>query len=227
MSQTLTLQDQMNLDSLSNLVERLESNPDIICDSECQNSKREKQLFNDYISAKNNLESAPLQLEEAENKYFKFKYSTNEYLDKATESIKQRIKPEIQNIIDLFNNQYTSIQNLKSQDSEIPVTLKNLGESTYILNENIEKLKENNEIADNSLNLANSKTFYAQENLQFWKSVNTVVNIIFMAIFVLVGIHVFYFMGKYRDVKYYLAFAGIYFFENIISVVKSIVDFFK
>ena len=226
MSQTLTLQDQMNLDSLSNLVERLESNPDIICDSECQKSKREKQLFNDYVSAKNNLESAPLQLEEAENKYFKFKYSTNEYLDKATESIKQRINPEIQNIINIFNDQYTSIQNLKSQDSELPTTLNNLGNSTHILSNNIKKLKKKNEIVDNSLNLANSKTFYAEENLQFWKNINTVVNIIFMVIFILVGIHVFYFMGKYRDVKYYLAFVGIYFFQNILSIIKNIYLFF-
>jgi hypothetical protein len=74
---------------------------DIECNELCQNNKKGKQLYNDYVSAKKNLSTAPAKLETSVEKYYTYtkgKDKYNAYLDNILNTNSEQTKDIINNV---------------------------------------------------------------------------------------------------------------------------------
>ena len=224
MSQTISIEDQNNIDSLLQIVDRLESNPEILCDEECQNSQVERKLYNDYVASKSNLESAPIQFENAEEKYLKFKYGNNGYMDRATKLVEERIQPEIDSIVKTFNNKLELAKSYNTNQAITKDSILNINSSQEIMERNITKNEKVLEDNINQTQMADSKVHYKNQTLSLLTDINYYADLVFYISFLIVAVYVLFFKGKYNDWKYYAMLLGIYFLQPIVnSIIEGVI----
>lgn len=142
----------------------------ILCNADCQKQKTSEQLKQDYLNAKNNLLTAPNQVEETEKKYVTFTQGELAYNDLESNKITETASTISTKFQEKFNNEVQKIQSQIQGYTGLLVNFKNVVE-LYIKykKENIALFKK---LKDETSDLLTNerKTFYEDQgidNLKF------------------------------------------------------------
>lgn len=160
------------LNDVANTLEELKGQQTIFCDKECQENQKIENAYNKYLNAKEVFNSAPKNLETAEDEYYLLRDGTsvymsnkeNEYKNEASKLgklIKNKVNIMINNLKPFINNielQKKYIKNTKQLSTQIFDKLKSL------------KIKETTEV--NNKNIANRKTIYYNQLSDFYITIS-------------------------------------------------------
>lgn len=174
------------LNEVGNMIDQLKQQKQIFCDKECQDNIKIENAYNEYLKAKELLDSTPRQLEEAEEAYFVLRdgptaYMTrkkNNYINEAKDLgnlIREKINIMIQNLKPLINN----IELQKKYSKKVD----NLSDEIM---EKLKNIKNKMDFENNEKNVANRKTIYYNQLTNFYSQIN---NFLFYFISILLIIY--------------------------------------
>lgn len=141
-------------------IDKLMNDTTIGCDTECQNNKKENELYKKYMKARENEKRAPEKLETAERNYYVFskgdykynKMKEKEYVSEA-EKIISILKSE-------FKNKYDNIKLLLNNVKEQNTYNTHIDDLANTYNKNNKELEEDIQNTESSANIANQKSKY-------------------------------------------------------------------
>lgn len=143
----------------------------IACGSECQKQKTSEQLKQNYLSSQTNLDSAPSQVQVAQQKYITFTQGEQAYNELNTQQLTQKAEVESTDFQNTFNKEADAIQLYIDTYSGLYINLQNVYDLFInYKNENEELYKRLKDETSDTLTNAR-KTYYEDEgidNLQFW-----------------------------------------------------------
>jgi hypothetical protein len=143
----------------------------IACGSECQKQKTSEQLKQNYLNSQTNLDSAPNQLQVAQQKYITFTQGQQAYNNLNSQQLTQKAETESSNFQNNFNKEAVEIQLSIDTYSGLYINLQNVYDLfVNYKNENEELYKRLKDETSDTLTNAR-KTYYEDEgidNLQFW-----------------------------------------------------------
>ena len=102
-------------DGIGPMLEKYKQDNPLICDSECQNNKQKTAYYEIYLSAKNNLQNAPQQYEEAEKNYFVLAEGGQSYADFKLKQANDEVEIISNIITDNFNTKVSDVQSIIDQ----------------------------------------------------------------------------------------------------------------
>jgi hypothetical protein len=143
----------------------------IACGSECQKQRTSEQLKQNYLNSQTNLDSAPNQVQVAQQKYITFTQGQQAYNNLNTQQLEQQSQVESTNFQNNFNKEAAAIQLSIDTYSGLYINLQNVYDLfVNYKNENEELYKRLKDETSDTLTNAR-KTYYEDEgidNLQFW-----------------------------------------------------------
>lgn len=193
------LENNDALNKLNEVIEKVNTSVQLNCDAKCQKNRREKELYDKYLSARKNKQNAPEKLEEAEDKFYKYskgnyeynKMKREEYENEATKIanvMNNAFNKESNNI----NRELTALRQQQIYTNRIDDLVNSYTEDNKNLNDKISNIK-------NTSNIANRKTIYYSDYVDFFRKIAYYIYIINIILLVLFTILVFYY--KKIDVK--------------------------
>lgn len=186
-SQKVELPDEFK-DALSNLNEFANianKNNLLNCDENCRKNKNNTDLYNNFLQQKSNLINAEKMFETAEKKYVIADKGFNYY----NELKLKEYQKEAEQIVDKMNDKFKNISELievKIQNNNVlDKSLQNIGElnSDYI--EKIANLRYSIDKTENKGNIANRITYYNNQKINLWCSINYYMKLLFWVLFIL------------------------------------------
>jgi len=103
--------------SVGPLLQKFHEDNPLICDAACQDDKREKAAYNQYIKAKRNLENAPEEFDEAEKQFYELAPNGQSYQDFKHKQAGKQIKQIVSILSKKFDQKIeevnTKLQNYK------------------------------------------------------------------------------------------------------------------
>jgi len=143
----------------------------IACGSECQKQRTSEQLKQNYLNSQTNLDSAPNQVQVAQQKYITFTQGQQAYNNLNTQQLEKQSQVESTNFQNNFNKEAAEIQLSIDTYSGLYINLQNVYDLfVNYKNENEELYKRLKDETSDTLTNAR-KTYYEDEgidNLQFW-----------------------------------------------------------
>ena len=175
------------MDMLSNVnsfVEMAKNSDLLTCDAACQQNKAEENAYNNFLIQQTNLLNASKQFEIAEEDYITLSkgsdyynnFKENEY-KKDANNIINKMNTRMFNLSDYIGEQITN-------NTLLNESVKNTRELSETYVEKVADLKT--QIADgaNVGNVANRKSYYENQNIGFWCSINHNLMLLFWIMFV-------------------------------------------
>ncbi len=163
--------DGAQMEKINNYIDTFNAHLSTLCDAECRNNRYIKDLYEEYMAAKNNLRAAPDEVQEAEKNYYIAERGTTWYsnfkMSKATEHSYDdiaKIKSNLENIYDSIN------KDIDYYGSQL-IYRNRLGD--MINTENVELQQANKEVKDldSKRNVANRLTTYYANDIEWVNSV--------------------------------------------------------
>lgn len=186
------LENNDALNKLNDVIDKVNTSVQLNCDAECQKNKKEKQLYEKYLSAKKNKQNAPEKLEEAEDKFYKYSKGDYEYNRMKREEY-QNEATKIANVMNsAFNKEYNKIIRELTALRQQQIYTNRIDDLVNSYTEDNTKL--NNEISEikNTSNIANRKTIYYNDYVYFFKNIANYIyifNIILLVLFIILAFY--------------------------------------
>jgi hypothetical protein len=143
----------------------------IACGSECQQQRTAEQLKQNYLNSQTNLDSAPSQVQVAQQKYITFTQGQQAYNNLNSQQLEQQAQVQSTNFQNNFNKEADAIQLSIETYSGLYINLQNVYDLFInYKNENEELYKSLKDETSDTLTNAR-KTYYEDEgidNLKFW-----------------------------------------------------------
>ena len=166
------MRDDPIMDEIHTMLRNYNLSRKVRCDKKCQQDKKSRELYNEYLSAKNRVHLAPEELEHAERNYYTFTKGGQWYQDYKEEELKKEATAVIKELSKQFN------ENIKKLNNTTNMLVKQVSYNRYLkeLNNKVTKKIENNkrhiEKVENKKNIAdreaefylNTKNTYVNTN---------------------------------------------------------------
>ena len=184
--------NQQNGNNLNNLNSFIEQASQLItCDSECQKNKASNELKHKYLAAKDNLVTAPIQVQVAQKNYVIFANGELAYNELHEEELKQKAKLISEKFVTNFEDKISDIKTKNEIYTGVLVNFKNVVDLyKKYKKENITLFKE---LKDNTSDILTNerKTYYEDQGIErldfFYRYIFFIVYIIFVIGFIILS----------------------------------------
>ncbi|MBA42384.1 MAG: hypothetical protein CMF62_00055 [Magnetococcales bacterium] len=195
----------------------------IKCDEECENNKREKELYQKYIKAKKNKENAPELFEEAEQKYYIYKdgdYEYNIMMKDKYSDLGWKMKNKIEN---KYLNSYEDIERIANIVNQQSSYSRNIDSLAKKYRKDVNELDNTIDKTETKTNIANRNTYYFNQYNVLFERIHYIFYWINIISTIVLG-YLFYYYNKLSINKYrYILIALVI---NIFIPYKTIVEYF-
>jgi len=205
MERNKILQNQQKLTNQINQL--LEASSDsLLCGPSCQKERKIIELKEKYLSAQTNLQTAPIQLDEAREKYLVLKDGEAAYnkirfqeLEKEADSLKKQI-------LEKFNEQ---IQNVNLMNHYLDAELTNAQNTEelladYTIKDNVLKKELGDKVKDIITN--DRKSYYENQELDRLKLWTNILNVIYIVFLILLTLEILFSESLKLPVKFVIIF---------------------
>ena len=187
-----------------NLIKKFNLNQDIICDKKCQENQRIDKLYQKYLTARENVKSAPEKLEQAEAEFYKQDKGIDWYNKYKHQKESKRSDELGEYLTDQFDIQKNNLQlKLNTFDAQNDYT-DNLGDLLDSYKSRMSTTQNNLDDAINTMNRSNRLSYYTEENLSRWKAWNKFFIILFWLLFAAYFIVIIIIDKNYKNKHYWL-----------------------
>jgi hypothetical protein len=208
---------------VNNLLNDTLSNTDLMCNKECQQNKKEEQLFQSYINAKNNLTNAPKTLEIAERDFITFTEGGIAYQQKKEKEFSKKADTIIQALQKMYDAAYKQTTLFLNTYKDQLVYDNHITELTNTYSDKLNKLEMNVENTQSKYNVTNRLTEYKLNWIQTWKEVIKYIHWIFLILFfTFIGISIYYKKYNTNVFKYGFTIMLVLWIIPIFSIIEKI-----
>lgn len=123
---------------ITSMIDHIEEHDLLDCDEACQQDRKNRELYNQYLKAEETKEHAPEEYEKARRAFYVHQHGKEQYKKMRQHELTEQSNQVIQDIQDTFHTRFYEV---KQQDSSV----KKLKSSVSHLDELIEKYKKENE----------------------------------------------------------------------------------
>lgn len=171
---------------------------ELYCNKECQQNRKERELYQQYMKRKTQLLNAPALLKESERKYITFKEGSTEYENMREKQLINEINNISNELKNAYNSNYKSLELTLENYNDLGKYNTHLNELINMYNEKIKKNEQNINSTNNQNNIADRNTYYDMKKIASWKRINqTIKYIIWFLVLVYLIILVRY--KKYKE----------------------------
>jgi hypothetical protein len=203
---------------VNNLLNDTLVDTDLLCDKDCQKDRKESQLYQAYVNAKNNLTNAPKSLEISERDYITFSKGGLAYHQQQENMYRKKADSIIKSLTDMYNVAYKQASVILNTYKDQVIYSDHVEELSNTYSNKVTKLKSDVENTKSSFNVANRLTEYKMGWIEIFQQINTYINRIFVILFLLfTAISLYY--KKYNTKVFQYAFT-IMLFLWIVPVIK-------
>lgn len=208
---------------VNNLLNDTFESDDLLCDKECQQNRKEEQLYQSYINAKNNLTNAPKQLEIAERDFITFTKGSMEYQQQREKQYQKKAETIIQKLTKMYNTSYDQTSLLLNKYNDQKVYDNHISELTNTYGEKVKGLQSTIENTRSKYNVANRLTEYKDKWINIWKQINTYLDRVFLFLFfIFIIISIYYKKTNTKVFKYGFTIMLVLWIIPIISIIQRI-----
>lgn len=174
---------------------------ELYCNKECQQNRKERELYNQYMKRKTQLLNAPKLLEESERNYITFKEGGLEYEKKREKELDQKINEITKELTKEYNSNHKIVNMTLDNYRDLVKYDTRLDELIKMYNEKINKVDTNITNIKNENNIADRNTYYDMKKINVWSSLNKIFQTI-MWILVIVYFIIIIRYKKYKERKF-------------------------
>lgn len=163
--------DGAQMDKINNYIDTFNAHLSTLCDAECRQNQYIKELYEEYMAAKNNLSAAPVEVQEAEKNYYIAErgaaWYSNFEMSKATEQSDAdmvKIKSNLENIYDSIN------KDIDYYGSQL-IYRNRLGDMVNTQNSELQNAIKEEKDLDSKRNVANRLATYYANDVEWVNSV--------------------------------------------------------
>jgi len=141
------------------------------CGEQCVNDKRLAQLRDIYDGKKDNLDTAPMQLEKARKNYMEFKYGADDYVTKASVALKKEADVVIAEMTQAWTEENDLVTDLIADYGSMVTTNANLINYLDRVTASVGRLDKNYSAKTNDTITNDRKAYYQNQgidNLRYW-----------------------------------------------------------
>lgn len=177
------------LNEVGAMLDTLQSQKQLFCDKECQQSQVLEQAYFKYLDAKNQFESAPKQLEESEEAYFVVRDGPIAYMKQKEKNYTQEAKKMANISKEKLNEMVHFIQKDLHTVALQKQYIQNSDELLNTIMNSMKHIQKKMNIQNNDKNIANRKSEYYNELTTTYSEINSFlyyVIIVCIAIYILI-----------------------------------------
>lgn len=164
------LQQQRDaMEKITNLLEK--SSSSLLCGPDCQQQKRTEKLYQEYLSAKTNKQTAPFELEEARKNYIIASKGDTYYLEEMEKKLYERAETISQAMTEHFDKEIKTVNTLNTYYNSELINAENIGELYNHYKASNQKLKKNIKSSNSDILTNDRKTYYETQgidSLKWW-----------------------------------------------------------
>lgn len=195
LNEELNLSDENNnklgefIDNVNNYITTSGVDKPIQCDSQCQKDKKQTELYQKYITSRENEKNASTKLQDAEKSYYIYSKGDYEYnkmkqneFYKIGEKMKNVIENKYLNLYNEINMQNKLLSQQKLYDKNIDALANTYSKEIKQLEQNIDNIETKTNIENRKNNYYNQyNTFFeSSHNLFYW--INIILTVAFISI---------------------------------------------
>lgn len=172
------------LDKINTFIDDANSSSLLKCGPDCQKNKKDEQLYNEYLSKKNNMVNAEKQFTNAEKNYMISTKGEKYYDDFILEKYQKQASDIVSELNDelLYN---VSLVNEKIKRLNIlEKSVTNSGELSSDYIEKVSDLRDTINAKENAKNIANRKSYYNSQKNLMWENIEYYLEILFWFVFI-------------------------------------------
>ena len=172
------------LSNVNTFIEMAQTSDLLTCDAACQQNKAEEIYYNNFRAQEANLINASKQFDIAEREYITASKGSNYYQNFKEDEYKK----DADKIVDKLNNKMTDlfilIEEQIANNTTLIEAIKNSKELRETYSEKVSNLKTQIANGENIGNVANRKSYYENQNIGFWCSINHYLIMLFWIMFI-------------------------------------------
>jgi hypothetical protein len=213
------------LSDVNDLIKTIQKSQE--CNAECQRSRKEKQLFENIVEAKNNMKHGPLLIKEAEDKYYEFTQDT-EYEKIKTKRVTEKVASEITKMRKDLNKELVELNTLADYSNALDGTIKNSDMMIKASDDTLKDMMDDVELVQQS-KIANRKLEYIKKDAKLYTLLAKQMTYLFWILYAISLVIILIYRRKYTP--YFVLFALLvwsfkyisrYAFSFVISIFDTI-----
>ena len=168
-------------------------NNNLFCDEKCQKDKKGLELYDDYIKLKNQNETLPKQLEDAERKYILFDKGGVYYKNYLKDNASDEVKGKVIDLEKKFNDEFQDLEILHNSYKSQQVYLENVNTLLTKLKKSYETLKHKVSKLEGKTNVNHRLQEYEEDVIQNYSNKMYYIKVLYYLLFsVFVGYKILY-----------------------------------
>jgi predicted RND superfamily exporter protein len=180
--------DGAQMEKINQLINTFNQQQGVMCDIECQENRYIKELYREYVGAKNNLRDAPTAVNNAEKNYYIAERGERWYSNYKMSEAGKKSKEDITKINDNLDNIYDSIRkNIDYYGSQL-IYRKRIGDLLNDYNTKLQETQEEVKNLDSKRNVSNRLSTYYENDIQWVNSAFYYIHIVYWILAVIITI---------------------------------------
>jgi len=194
--------DGAQMEKINNLIDTFNKQQGSMCDAECRNNRYLKDLYEEYMAAKNNLRDAPSEVNTAEKNYYVAEKGSTWYSNFTMNKATKQSDADIAKINSNLENIYSSIKKDIDYYGSQVIYRKRLGDMINSQSGNLQKAEKDIKDLDARRNIANRLSTYYANDIKWVNSVfySTNLRLFYWLLVIFITIRVLWRIYKQRSI---------------------------